>query len=666
MLTWLFLVAFWAFSTVSHSVSIPMITDGPKTLFANVEELQTVIVRGTGFVPGANISCKVVDAPYDGMNFCPYCTPPCIVPRPGRVINESAATCVVGNSGYAASSGLLQFSYDNKTWQHGKYRGWGMDFVPLLDVAVGKRPYYSSETMAELIILLAAGLEESVQVCVSSPEEQMIPKFCTEVSPTEDGRGTALPFSLDKMPANVNTTVDVSFSYKGFHGKTTRLFVRAEAPATGNAVVVDHRHRGLRLNGDLWLGVGYYWPAMETFSHEYQRNWMFYLSQQGVTQVELGLDSTSQENATTILGIADEFGIKVQFSVVRTVDRAMNCSSTSCDSEAVIKSRLEAGLWKIVDAHRNSTALLSWYICDDCPCGGGKAEEAKRRGLAYVYSLLKAKDPWHVTSGAGGCGNMYSLGEPYALSLDQIMYENYNPDPISHFGGGTYPTKIGWDGGLRHYPITFEPLCNMAGFYMVYNTHQPHPPHSLPQVDQESLAWASTITAGMPYQMYFALEPPKYGGPQGIAAVGRFSRAVQAMKGLILQDMTGGIVSMTLNSSGRVIGRAWLQQGSEHTNSSWCAVLAVVNGEIKPVSYTVSLPFTNKIPSYVTSAQHMLPFEMYSVPLQNGTLGMAFTDVIPASGVSLLRLSAPNVDPRILGCPQLSAVAQTRPLELIV
>merc|ERR1719159_679146 len=105
---------------------------------------------------------------------------------------------------------------------------------------------------------------------------------------------------------------------------------------------------------------------------------MFYLSQQGVNQIEVGLDSTSQENATKILDMADEFGIKVYFSVVRTVDRAMNCSSASCDSEDVIKKRLQARLWNIVDAHRNSTALLSWYICDDCPCGGDKANEAKR------------------------------------------------------------------------------------------------------------------------------------------------------------------------------------------------------------------------------------------------------------------------------------------------
>jgi hypothetical protein len=35
---------------------------------------------------------------------------------------------------------------------------------------------------------------------------------------------------------------------------------------------------------------------------------------------------------------------------------------------------------------------------------------------------------------------MYSLGEPYAMSLDQIMYENYTPTPRDHFGGGTWPT----------------------------------------------------------------------------------------------------------------------------------------------------------------------------------------------------------------------------------
>jgi hypothetical protein len=53
--------------------------------------------------------------------------------------------------------------------------------------------------------------------------------------------------------------------------------------------------------------------------------------------------------------------------------------------------------------------LHSWYICDDCPCGGDSASDAKRHALSFVYSLLKERDPFHITSGAGGCGNVRSL-----------------------------------------------------------------------------------------------------------------------------------------------------------------------------------------------------------------------------------------------------------------
>ena len=49
------------------------ITAGPSLLWANVGQLQEVIARGTGFVVGAPLLCRVVDAPYDGTNFCPYC-----------------------------------------------------------------------------------------------------------------------------------------------------------------------------------------------------------------------------------------------------------------------------------------------------------------------------------------------------------------------------------------------------------------------------------------------------------------------------------------------------------------------------------------------------------------------------------------------------------------
>ena len=42
-----------------------------------------------------------------------------------------------------------------------------------------------------------------------------------------------------------------------------------------------------------------------------------------MNQLELGLNMRSLENTTRILKMADSYGIKVMFSVVRTVDRIM-------------------------------------------------------------------------------------------------------------------------------------------------------------------------------------------------------------------------------------------------------------------------------------------------------------------------------------------------------
>ena len=128
----------------------------------------------------------------------------------------------------------------------------------------------------------------------------------------------------------------------------------------------------------------------------------------------------------------------------------------------------------------------------------------------------------------------------------------------------------------------------MQGFYTVYSSHTSHPPFSRPQQDQETLAWASTLTAAMPYQLAFALEPPKYAGPQGIAAFGRFARSVEALKPLVLKDLAGPTLTVNVTSTtGPVIARVYLQQGSvglPAVNRSWCAVLVVLSGQNAPAS----------------------------------------------------------------------------------
>ena len=112
----------------------------------------------------------------------------------------------------------------------------------------------------------------------------------------------------------------------------------------------------------------------------------------------------------------------------------------------------------------------------------------------------------------------------------------------------------------------------------------------------------------MPYQLAFALEPPKYAGPQGIAAFGRFARSVEALKPLVLKDLAGPTLTVNVTSTtGPVIARVYLQQGSvglPAVNRSWCAVLVVLSGQNAPATFTAQLPgsMDGGVPAYVTTA----------------------------------------------------------------
>ena len=140
----------------------------------------------------------------------------------------------------------------------------------------------------------------------------------------------------------------------------------------------------------------------------------------------------------------------------------------------------------------------------------------------------------------------------------------------------------------------------------------------------------------MPNQLAFALEPPKYAGPQGIAAFGRFARSIEALKPLVLQDLAGPMLTVQVSSStGPVLGKAFVQQDAVRlpaNNRSWCAVLVVINGQNHPAQFQAELGGTARndgnggtqnvatVPAYVRTAFTMLPFNSYSVELSNATV----------------------------------------------
>ena len=219
---------------------------------------------------------------------------------------------------------------------------------------------------------------------------------------------------------------------------------------------------------------------------------------------------------------------------------------------------------------------------------------------------------------------------------------------------------------------------------------------------------AATLSAAMPNQLAFALEPPKYAGPQGIAAFGRFARSIEALKPLVLQDLAGPMLTVQVSSStGAVLGKAFVQQDAVRlpaSNRSWCAVLVVINGQNHPAQFQAELgglhlPRTAlndanggtqtvvTVPDYVRTAFTMLPFNSYSVELSNATVAEGarlLKDIVsamqlcnrrshlsccnsyltwlralhvqrlaqlPANGVGMYRLSAGQLNNQ-LGCPE--------------
>ena len=81
-------------------------------------------------------------------------------------------------------------------------------------------------------------------------------------------------------------------------------------------------------------------------------------------------------------------------------------------------------------AVKDHPALWGYYICDDCCKGFDYMWQ-----LAYVYDLIKAVDPYHLTAGFAECGELQAFQEPH-LSLDAPMRENYRPDMSFHSNDG--------------------------------------------------------------------------------------------------------------------------------------------------------------------------------------------------------------------------------------
>jgi hypothetical protein len=119
-----------------------------------------------------------------------------------------------------------------------------------------------------------------------------------------------------------------------------------------------------------------------------------------------------------------------------------------------------AAFTELVNAVKDSPALLGYYTCDDCTGMAARAAPDLNltnwdtcTGLARLYTALRELDPHHVTIGAVQSSDLWSFSDgPGALSIDVSMIENYDTNLKNH--------AEGHDGSLRRWPMDQSIVVN--------------------------------------------------------------------------------------------------------------------------------------------------------------------------------------------------------------
>ena len=183
-------------------------------------------------------------------------------------------------------------------------------------------------------------------------------------------------------------------------------------------------------------------------------------------------------------------------------------------SAATLMRRLEAVIHKFKD----HPGLLGWYVCDDCMTQwliaylNANKTQPPLPGLLSprtLYEYIKRLDPYHPIVGASESANVYTFTManefiPGGPSLDVVMVENYYSDlsENAHVGDHTSP---GMDGSFAAWPLTFEPIVNCPGIWLVGNRSDISWEEKARQM--YSFSWLSAVLAGMTSQLHFRLFP---------------------------------------------------------------------------------------------------------------------------------------------------------------
>ena len=353
----------------------------PKVLA--VEGGTEVVVTGTGFAGDAAV-CRVDPAPGGSTHLINATTP---------LVNASVASATtlscVAPAVSAPAPGLLKVSLDGgETWV-----GAGVEiaYAEQVSVALDRRPYVG-EASGHLLVRSSIPGVDALNVTAELP--------CVGAS-----------WRWDDVKANADVVLDLDFSAlsaEPIHndmivtlsfGETVitkrRRFHRVPVPPTaGGYVQVDHARAGLLVDGDPWIGQGWYVAATSNASWNDSLERLadvivYENAPKGINQgMPYGLSAHPPKAQLAFLDAVHRVGFKVIYPIL-SGNVSINHGGPFDDSD-----KLEA-LRASVELVREHPALLGYYVCDDC-CSNNHDVSLQ----AQVYAVLKDVDPYHPTIGA--------------------------------------------------------------------------------------------------------------------------------------------------------------------------------------------------------------------------------------------------------------------------
>eukprot|EP01052_Picozoa_sp_SAG31_P023228 SAG31_NODE_1902_length_6956_cov_5.312236_1_plen_483_part_00 len=208
-------------------------------------------VIGTGFSKSNNQAiCSItsLDNTFVGYRYRAIGDYNCLRRITAYVVNSTHMSCTTVRLHNSAPA-ILRASLNNgTTWLPGEPR---VDVEPLVEVAVGRRPY-TTEREGQLVVKIASapllGPSDEVKIVAKLPKSIYAPTLIS--SSAGSGRISLLTFSLEPLPATVLADLLIIATIPG-HGtiEYTRNFQRAPPPRNKNVTlsVVDHTTRGMLL-----------------------------------------------------------------------------------------------------------------------------------------------------------------------------------------------------------------------------------------------------------------------------------------------------------------------------------------------------------------------------------------------------------------------------------